>query len=113
MSFDPFLSFVVVGATLAAIGVAFSQLVFDGKPRAGLRGWRGVWYVTLPFHAIVVGAALGHFATTLPTPTWMGSGAAGRVMWYALSGALGTVCYDTVKGLIKQRAAGAGAPPDA
>ena len=100
-----FLSFLVVGALLSVLGRGVSELVFGGKPRAGFKGWRGVWYVTLPLHALLAGALVGLVATTLPVPPGMGAGVAGRVFWYALSGALGTVCYDVIKGVVKQAAA--------
>lgn len=105
MTLDLVLSFLVVGALLSVLGKGFSGLVFNGKPRAGLKGWRGVWYVTLPLHAVLVGGVLGVAAKTLPVPPGMGEGVAGRVLWYALSGALGVVSYDVLKGIIKHQAA--------
>lgn len=97
-------SFLIVGAVLAGTQRGLSQLVFGGPPKAGLRGWRGVWYVTGWAHCMLMGAGVGALATSLPA-FGMGDGQAGRVFFYVCAGMFGTVCYNAVKGVVKQAAA--------
>lgn len=97
------LSFAVVGALLAGIGKGINSMVYGSAgPKPGHKGWRGVWYVTLWLHPIVVGGLLG-LSPWLPAPEAMGSTTAGRVLWYAAAGLFASTLYDAIRGFIKQR----------
>jgi hypothetical protein len=104
MTWQDLVGFVAVGAFLAVIGKGVSTLVFGGATRAGESGWRGVYYVTMWLHPVLTGGLLGAF-TTLPAPTGMGSGLAGKVIWYALAGGFSPALYSAVRSVIKQRIA--------
>lgn len=104
MELVDFASLLVTGAVLAAIGRGMTAMVFGKGPKAGRPGWRGVFYVTLWFHPILVGALLG-LIPSLPAPEFMGSGHAGRVMWYALAGVFSSTAYDAVSNILKHRKA--------
>lgn len=102
-------SFLVVGAVLSGVQRGFSQVVFKGPPRAGLSGWRGVWYVSGWAHCLVMGAGVGAGVRSLPV-FGMGDGVGGRVFFYACAGMFGTVCYNALRSILKQTAAAKGDP---
>jgi hypothetical protein len=110
VSGSDFLGFVAVSCLLSAIGQGINRWVFGDKPKAGRQGWRGVWYVTLWAHPILAGGLLGWCVPSLHVPPGMGEGAAGRVIWYALAGAIAPAVYSAVRGVLKQRAALASVP---
>jgi hypothetical protein len=97
--------FLTVGTLLAAVGRGVTGHVFGGAPKAGRRGWRGVFYVTMWAHPLLAGAVLGHGLESLPAPDFMGDGSAGRVIWYALSGVFSHSCYDLFSNMIKHQKA--------
>ncbi|MCK4718297.1 MAG: hypothetical protein KAT70_06475 [Thermoplasmata archaeon] len=103
MGLIEFASMLVVGALLAAIGKGVTRNVFGSEPKAGRKGWRGVFYVTLWAHPILAGALLG-LPAWLPAPTFMGDHLLGRVLWYALAGVFSSTAYDAIASLVKQRA---------
>lgn len=104
MELVDFMSLLAVGGLLAAIGRGVNGMVFGKGPKAGHPGWRGVFYITMWLHPIMVGGLLG-FPAWLPAPEFMGDTTAGRVVWYALSGVFSSTAYDAVMSVIKQRAA--------
>lgn len=97
-----------VGALLAFLFQGLANLVFGTGKRAGSPGWRGVYYVTMWAHPMLAGAALGYYGTSLPAPLGLGAERVGRVIWYALAGALSPMLYDAVQGMIKHKLAKAG-----
>lgn len=102
MSLIDFAALLVVGAVLSAIGKGVTRMVFGSGPKAGRKGWRGVFYVTMWLHPIAAGALLG-IGPWLPAPEFMGDAMLGRVMWYALAGVFSTTAYDGVSLLLKHR----------
>ena len=62
------------------------------------------FHATIPVHPVMAGAALG-FLSSLPAPTWMGSGTAGRVLWYALAGVLAVPVFRVVRRAVDARGA--------
>jgi len=61
-----------------------------------------LFHATIPVHPILTGAALG-LLPSLPAPTWMGGGMAGRVLWYAAAGVLAVPVYRVIRRLIDAR----------
>jgi hypothetical protein len=104
------LSLLVVGAILAAIGQGITGMVFGKGPKAGHKGWRGVFYVTMWAHPILAGALLG-LVPDLPAPEFMGEAWLGGVLWYALAGVFSSTAYDGVSTWFKQRTARNSQPP--
>ena len=102
MTLVDFAALLAVGALLSAVGKGVTTLVFGSGPKAGRKGWRGVFYVTMWAHPIVVGALLG-IGPWLPAPAFMGDAFLGRMVWYALAGVFSTTAYDGVSLLIKHR----------
>lgn len=105
MDLSQFGSMMAVGALLGLIGRLVNSAVFRGRRKATATGWRSWFYLTAGWHPVVAGALLGALASTLPAPEFLGSGLAGRVIWYALSGGFSHAIYRTVDTMFKQRAA--------
>lgn len=103
MSFMDIGGFLAVGALLALVGKGVTSMVFRGGPKAGRKGWRGVFYVTMWAHPLVVGALLG-LVPSLPAPGFMGSGTVGSVIWYALAGGFSSTCYNVLHFALQHRA---------
>jgi len=101
------LSFLAVGCFLAIVGEVIARGV--GPSRSG---WRRFYHRTILAHPILVGALFG-FADDLPVPVGMGTGLAGRLIWFALAGGLSAAIYKGVRAYIaaKTKAVAAGAPP--
>ena len=97
------LSFVVVATVLGMVGRGMSKMVFGTGPRAGQKGWRGVFYVTMWAHPIVAGGLIG--LTALPAPQAMGDATIGAVLWYAVAGGFSHTVLRAVESALKQRAA--------
>ena len=104
MELGHLIAFVVVGALLAILGKGIHGMVFPkGVSKAGHPGWRGVFYMTMWVHPIIVGAIIG-IPAWLPAPEMMGDHTAGRIIWFALSGGIAPTCYNAVMSVVKQRA---------
>lgn len=86
---------------IGACGAVAQKLILGPRnawPPGGFPGWRGVYHVTVPLHAILVGAVLGlvgHRAG-LPVPAVFGEDLGGAVLAYAVAGALSAAYYDAV-----------------
>lgn len=104
MEFSDLGGLLAVGALLAVIGQVAKRLVFKSGKTAGSIGWRGVYYVTMPLHAILVGIAIGA-SNMLPAPRFLGDRLLGKVIWYALAGAIAPMCFSAVQNILKQKAA--------
>jgi H+/Cl- antiporter ClcA len=73
--------------------------------KAGDKGWRGVWYVTLPAHPVIIGLLLG-LIPWLPVPealTKDGYELAGRLGTYALAGIVCKLGYDTLVSTVRRQ----------
>lgn len=101
MSWHDLIGFFVVGALLSLIGKGVSSIVFNGAPKAGCAGWRGVFYVTLWAHPIVAGAIVGYYVQ-IPMPIGLGESDVARSMWFALAGGNSNALYSSVRSVIKQ-----------
>lgn len=102
MQGDHLFALLSVGALLAAMTKGVTTIVFDGKPDPSARGWRGVFYVTLWAHPILIGALVGA-VLRLPSPAFLGDAVAGRAIWFALSGVFSSSAYSAVNSAVKQR----------
>lgn len=72
--------------------------------KKGDTGWRGVYYVTLPAHPVVVGALLG-FVPMLPVATPLaveGYDGAARLATYLLAGFVCKVGYDLLVATLRR-----------
>lgn len=110
MGLNELASMLAVGALLAALGRGVTGMVYGSGPKAGHPGWRGVFYVTMWAHPILVGMLLG-IPPWLPAPEFMGEAMLGRVLWYAVAGVFSSTAYDAISSIIKQRAGRDSAPP--
>ena len=88
-------------ATVLFLGLGLEVLKRFVGPTAGKRGWRGVYEVTMPLHAMALGALLG-LVPGLPRPTSFGVETAGGVLFYLSAGVLSVLAYDVVRrGVVK------------
>jgi hypothetical protein len=106
---------VVIAFVIGTLGEIAKRAV---KAKAGDKGWRGVYYVTLPAHPVLVGALVG-LIPWLPIPealTKEGFEFAGRLATGLLGGILCKIGYDilvsTAKRMLGQGAARESNPPD-
>lgn len=82
-------------------GEVAQKLILGPKhrwPKDGFPGWRGVYYVTVPTHAVLVGACVGLIGHPwgLPVPAAFGVDLGGAVLAYAVAGALSASYYDVI-----------------
>lgn len=70
-------------------------------PKTGYPGFKGVYYVTYKFHAVVVGGLAGLIPGLPVTEALATEGVAGGVMFYAGAGAIAMIAYASVVGSIK------------
>lgn len=114
---------IVLALTLGTLGEIAKRVI---KAKAGDRGWRGVYYVTLPAHPVLAGLLIGLAAgcaalagyPVLPIPDGLskeGFEFAGALGTGTLAGVVCKVGYDgivaTAKRLLGQPAARASSPP--
>jgi len=80
--------------------------------KAGDAGWRGVYFVTLPVHAPIIGALLG--LASVAVNGWLGLSAPtsdafaeglGPVLFYSGAGVLASLCYVSIVRVIKRAVA--------
>ena len=91
------LPMLVVGGVLAAVGQGIAHALGESR-----EGWRGVWHRTRALHPIAAGLALG--LSSLPVPEAMGDGLTGRMLWFALAGALAVPIYEVWRVALARRA---------
>jgi len=110
---DPII--VVIALVIGTFGEIAKRAV---KAKAGDKGWRGVYYVTLPAHPVLVGGLVG-LIPWLPIPEGLtkdGYEFAGRLATGLLGGILCKIGYDiivsTAKRMLGQSAARESTPPD-
>jgi len=84
--------------TALAIGTFGEVAKLAISPKAGDVGWRGVYYVTLPAHPVIVGALLGLIPLLLAAPSLVTEGydGAARFATYLLAGIVCKVGYDVI-----------------
>lgn len=95
MALDSILPLVAVGSLLAVIGQGIQPTIPEH--------WQ-VWHQTRWLHPVIGGALIGLCARSLPVPDAMGSGIAGRALWYALAGILAVPLYEGAQAWIRRRA---------
>lgn len=86
---------IIAALVIGTLGEILNRLV---NAKKGDTGWRGVYYVTLPAHPVVVGVLLG-FVPWLPSVEGLskdGYDLAARVGTYALAGIVCKTGYDTL-----------------
>ena len=91
----------VAAIVIGTLGEVAKNLV---RAKAGDKGWRGVYYVTYRAHAILVGASLGALSFAgieLPVAEGFSEGG-GPVLFYACSGALAMIGYDSIVKTLKK-----------
>lgn len=97
METSDLLTLLAVGAFVAGILKGVNSMV---GARAGAAGWRGVFYVTIWLHPVLLGALFG-LPNWFPAPHFMGDAIAGRVIWYGLSGMFSSTAYDAISTILK------------
>lgn len=105
---------IIMALIIGTIGEVSKRMI---KAQAGDKGWKGVYYVTLPAHPVIVGALFG-LIPWLPVPdelTKEGYEAWGRFGAGVLGGVVCKVAYDliisTVRRLLGQKGAREGSNP--
>ena len=79
-------------------GVARNLVLRGDPPPGGWKGWRRVYWATMPLHALGVGAWLGFIGHKygLPVPAAFGTSEAGAILAYTASGGVSVVGYDAI-----------------
>lgn len=93
---------VVAALVIGTIGEVVKRVI---KAQAGDHGWRGVYYVTLPAHPVIMGALLG-LVPWLPIPDMLtkeGYEFAGRLGTYILAGVVCKVGYDSIISTVRRQ----------
>ncbi len=99
---------IILGVTPFLIGmggkVAYNIVLKDhAEGKNKLKGWRWVYKITLPLHAMGVGAILGLIGPRvgLPVPELFGSEIGGSVLAYMMSGGVAIIGYDSIVKTLK------------
>lgn len=109
---------IILALVIGTMGEVSKRMI---SAKAGDKGWKGVYYVTLPAHPVIIGGLFG-LIPWLPIPDELvkeGYEFAGRLGTGVLSGVVCKVGYDliisTVRRMMSQGAAraesGASTPP--
>lgn len=93
--------FLVVSVVLAISGEVAKRLIIPRGP-SGLRGWRYVWYATLPLHAPCIGFVLGCMPF-MPCPRAICTSWITRALYYAGSGVLSSYVFAAMKHIAKEK----------
>lgn len=102
---------VIMALVIGTLGEVSKRVI---SAKAGDKGWRGVYYVTLPAHPVILGALIG-LIPWLPIPeqlTKEGYEFAGRLGTGILSGVVCKVGYDMIISTVR-RMMGQGAAREA
>lgn len=76
----------------------------DGSEVVKFDGWKRYYHITVPWHALLVGAllGLGGFYIGLPVPSVFGEAVGGAILAYAFSGGVAMVAYDAIVKVVKK-----------
>jgi len=87
-----------------AVQVTRNIVLGEDSSKKQLKGWRKIYKITLPLHAISFGSAIGFFGYRfgLPVPEIFGNEVGGIVLAYALSGGIAIVGYDSIVKTLKR-----------
>ena len=94
--------FFVVSLLLGVTGAVVRRAVILPTDLHPTRGWRGLYYVTMPLHPAAVGGLLGTIAS-MPCPEAICTDTTSRVLYYAAAGMLSSYVYAAVKHIAKAR----------
>lgn len=103
---------IIAALIIGTMGEVAKKLV---NAKGGDRGWRGIYFVTLPAHPVIAGILMGCIPFLPPADALHKDGfdTASRIATYALAGVVCKIGYDsiisTIKRLIAQRTGVAGA----
>lgn len=92
----------VVAFILGVIGDVMKRLVIPKGNPPVLKGWRGVFRVTLPLHPVLAGAALGLLAG-MPCPENFCTNATSRMLYFAAAGVFSSYVYGFAKHVARER----------
>jgi hypothetical protein len=93
---------VITALVIGTIGEVVKRMI---RAQAGDRGWRGVYYVTLPAHPVILGALIG-LLPWLPIPealTKEGYEFAGRLGTGIFAGIVCKVGYDSIISTVRRQ----------
>ena len=92
--------FGIVPFIIGMCGQVARNIVLGNKRRQsdGHTGWRKIYWITLPLHALAVGAWVGFigYKYGLPVPKVFGTTEAGTILAYTTSGGVSVVGYDVI-----------------
>src|SRR5262245_39288845 len=93
---------IVTALAIGTIGETIKRLV---GAKAGDHGWKGVFYVTLPAHPVIIGMLFGlvPFLPTVEAFDKEGYELAGRLGTYTLAGVVCKVGYDSIISTIRRQ----------
>jgi len=80
-------------------GQVAKNITLDEKTlKKSLKGWKRIYKLTLPLHAIGAGIAIGFvgYKFGIPVPDAFGTEIGGSILAYALSGGIAIVGYDSI-----------------
>ena len=89
----------VVPFLIGRCGQVVKNIALDEKTlKKSLKGWKKIYKLTLPLHAIGVGVTIGFvgYKFGIPVPAAFGTEIGGCMLAYALSGATAIVGYDSI-----------------
>lgn len=99
---------IILGVTPFLIGmggqVARNIVLGEDSSNKPLKGWKRIYRVTLPLHAISVGSTVGFVGHKfgLPVPEMFGTEVGGSTLAYALSGGVAIIGYDSIVKTLKR-----------
>jgi hypothetical protein len=99
----------VVPFIIGMCGQVVRTLFLKGPiPSGGWKGWRRVYWTTLPLHALAMGMWVGFIGHKygLPVPSVFGHSEAGTMLAYTTSGGVSVVAYDAIVKTLKRTLGG-------
>ena len=96
--------FLVVALALGVTGEVMKRLILPNGNK-NLTGWRWVWNVTLPLHAVGIGFVLG-LMPFMPCPHDTCASGFSRGLYYCAAGMLSSYVYAGVKHFAKEKLGG-------
>lgn len=96
-------SFLVVALAIGLVGEVVKRLVLPKDNPAVLRGWRGVFRVTLPLHPALVGLLVGCIPG-MPCPESFCTNLTSVALYYMGAGITSAWVFAGLKHVLKERA---------